>query len=106
MISDRLGDDYSSCTTPLSSCEASRHPGVRRRDALKLATALLLDVSLPFQKALARTPKKVIVGGGGLAGLCCAYELMKRGHEVTVLEASDRTGGHVRTVRDGLADGL
>lgn len=51
-------------------------------------------------------PKKVIVGGGGIAGLCSAYELMKRGHDVTVLEASGRAGGHVRTVRDGLADGL
>ncbi|MFM7329424.1 MAG: flavin monoamine oxidase family protein, partial [Bacteroidota bacterium] len=50
--------------------------------------------------------KKVIVGGAGLAGLCCAYELMKRGHEVTVLEASGRHGGHVMTVRDGLSDGL
>ena len=31
---------------------------------------------------------------------------MKRGHDVTVLEASGIVGGHVRTVRDGLADGL
>jgi monoamine oxidase len=31
---------------------------------------------------------------------------MKRGHDVTVLEASGRTGGHVRTIRDPLADGL
>lgn len=27
-------------------------------------------------------------GRGGIAGLCCAYKLMKRGHEVTVLEGS------------------
>ncbi len=50
--------------------------------------------------------KKVIVAGAGIAGLCCAYELMKKGHEVTVLEASGRHGGHVFTVRDGLSDGL
>jgi monoamine oxidase len=78
---------------------------MRRRDALKLAT-LLADVTHPVARGLARTPKRVIVGGGGIAGLCCAYELMKRGHEVTVLEASGNTGGHVRTVREGLADGL
>lgn len=36
--------------------------------------------------------------GAGLAGLVAAYELTKRGHEVLVLEASDRIGGQVRTV--------
>ena len=50
--------------------------------------------------------KKIIVGGAGLGGLCCAYELMKKGHEVVVLEASGRHGGHVLTVHDGLSDGL
>jgi monoamine oxidase len=56
--------------------------------------------------AINKSPKKVIVGGGGIAGLCCAYELMKRGHEVVLLEASGRHGGHVFTARDGLSDGL
>ncbi|MFN7997597.1 MAG: NAD(P)/FAD-dependent oxidoreductase [Bryobacteraceae bacterium] len=78
---------------------------MRRRDFWGIPL-LFMDVSRPHQRALARTPKRVIVGGGGLAGLCCGYELMKRGHEVTVLEASGRTGGHVRTLREGLADGL
>jgi monoamine oxidase len=48
----------------------------------------------------------VIVAGAGLAGLSCAWELKKRGHDVVLLEASARVGGHVRTVREGLADGL
>lgn len=50
--------------------------------------------------------KKIIVGGGGIGGMCCAYELMKMGHEVVVLEASGRHGGHVYTAHDGLSDGL
>ena len=54
----------------------------------------------------AANPKKVIVAGGGIGGLCCGYELMKSGHDVTVLEASGRPGGHVRTIRDEYADGL
>ena len=48
----------------------------------------------------------VIVAGGGIAGLSTAYELMKRGFDVTVLEASGRAGGHVRTMHDPLPDGL
>ena len=31
---------------------------------------------------------------------------MRRGHEVVVLEAAERTGGHVFTFRDPLDDGL
>ncbi len=50
--------------------------------------------------------KRVLVAGGGIGGLCCAYELMERGHDVTVLEASGRAGGHVKTIYDPLPDGL
>jgi len=50
--------------------------------------------------------KKVIVAGAGIGGLCCGYELMKKGHEVIVVEASGRHGGHVYTAHDGLSDGL
>jgi len=50
--------------------------------------------------------KKIIVAGAGITGLCCAYELVKQGHEVVVFEASGRHGGHVYTGRDGLTDGL
>jgi monoamine oxidase len=49
---------------------------------------------------------KVIIGGAGITGLCCGYELMRAGFEVTILEAAGRYGGHVYTGRDGLSDGL
>ena len=78
---------------------------VHRRDILKLA-ALLTNISRPWPVAAAAQPKRVIVAGAGLAGLSCAWELSKRGHDVVVLEASNRTGGHVLTVREGLEDGL
>ncbi len=68
--------------------------------------ALLVDPTAPWAAQPAARKKRVIVAGAGLAGLVCAYELHKRAHEVVVLEASGRTGGHVRTQREGLDDGL
>lgn len=44
---------------------------------------------------------KVVVLGGGIAGLVSAYELRKLGYEVTVLEARERPGGRVWTLRGG-----
>ncbi|MGH9588721.1 MAG: flavin monoamine oxidase family protein [Acidobacteriaceae bacterium] len=51
-------------------------------------------------------PKKIVIGGAGITGLCCGYELMKAGFDVTILEASGRYSGHVFTGSDGLSDGL
>ncbi|MFN8524317.1 MAG: NAD(P)/FAD-dependent oxidoreductase [Chloroflexota bacterium] len=47
----------------------------------------------------------VVVVGAGLAGLAAAVLLRRRGFDVQVLEARDRAGGRVHTVRDGFADG-
>jgi monoamine oxidase len=60
----------------------------------------------PAESGRAQQKKKIIVAGAGIGGLCCGYELMRRGYEVIVLEASPRHGGHIFTVRDGLSDGL
>ncbi|AUX45947.1 hypothetical protein SOCE26_074490 [Sorangium cellulosum] len=51
------------------------------------------------------TPAKVLVLGGGLAGLTAAYELMKKGIEVKLLEAQAEVGGRVRTLRRGFDGG-
>lgn len=45
--------------------------------------------------------KSVVILGAGIAGLVAAYELRKAGYDVTVLEARDRAGGRVWTVRGG-----
>jgi len=45
--------------------------------------------------------RSVVILGAGIAGLVSAYELQKAGYRVTVLEARDRIGGRVWTIRGG-----
>ncbi|GAB7044957.1 flavin monoamine oxidase family protein [Catenuloplanes indicus JCM 9534] len=51
-----------------------------------------------------RTAKKVVILGGGVAGLAAAYELGKAGYDCTVLEARAVAGGRNRTIRGGDAE--
>ncbi|MGZ6519890.1 MAG: flavin monoamine oxidase family protein, partial [Bacteroidia bacterium] len=39
--------------------------------------------SIKYKKVYPAEKKKVIVAGAGITGLCCGYELMKNGHDVT-----------------------
>ena len=43
----------------------------------------------------------VLIVGAGLAGLVAARELERRGYRVIVIEARERIGGRVWTIRDG-----
>jgi monoamine oxidase len=44
-------------------------------------------------------PRRILVLGAGLAGLSAAYQLVRAGHDVVVLEARDRPGGRIETIR-------
>ena len=57
-------------------------------------------ISSSFGRQDASGRRRVVVVGAGLAGLTAAYELGLAGFDVTVLEARDRIGGRVYTVRD------
>jgi monoamine oxidase len=62
--------------------------------------------SRPASPAPLGSRQRVLVVGAGLAGLAAAYELTQAGYEVTVLEARNRAGGRVQTLREPFADGL
>jgi monoamine oxidase len=48
---------------------------------------------------------KLLVVGAGLSGLVAANEVQQAGHDVVVIEARDRVGGRVFTLREGMKDG-
>ncbi len=50
--------------------------------------------------------KKVLILGAGIAGLVAAYELLQAGHTPIILEAQNRLGGRILTLRAPFAEGL
>lgn len=49
--------------------------------------------------------KKVLIAGAGIAGLVAGSLLKDAGHEVQIVESSERVGGRIRTIRDPFKDG-
>jgi monoamine oxidase len=76
---------------------------MRRRAFLALAALGVWEKPARAQRA--SKSRSVIVVGAGLAGLAAAYELSQAGHEAVVLEARERAGGRVETLRSPFADG-
>jgi monoamine oxidase len=50
-------------------------------------------------------PKHIVIVGAGMAGLVAASLLKEAGHQVTILEASNRVGGRVYTLRSPFSEG-
>ena len=73
-----------------------------------MTTLTLREYQAIIRDGLPKTtrPREVIIVGAGMAGLSAAYELLRAGHRPTVLEAQNRVGGRVCTVREPFSDGL
>ena len=55
-----------------------------------------IEHGLAFPKAETKTGKRVAVIGGGPAGLSVAYQLARKGHEVTIFDERPELGGMMR----------
>ena len=81
---------------------------MNRREFLKksLITSGVLTLAPSFIFSQTKTPRKIIIIGAGLAGLSAGYELSKYNHQITILEAQNRVGGRVLTLREPFAENL
>src|SRR3954447_26075981 len=108
-LARRLGEAAAVAAREVSAEEAlgDPSPGMRRREVLAggagLAAAAML--SGPVSRALAATAPRVVVVGGGLAGLTCPCRLKQSGVRAQLYEASDRLGGRCWTRRGDFAEG-
>jgi len=59
----------------------------------------------PGQLIGSQSSKEVIIIGAGMSGLVAGYELTRAGHDVIILEARNRVGGRVLTLREPFSDG-
>lgn len=69
-----------------------------------LQTLGLLPVAATSAQTIRSVPghgKRLVILGGGIAGLVAAYEATRLGYSCTVLEARERVGGRNWTVRRG-----
>ncbi|PEV96990.1 amine oxidase [Bacillus cereus] len=51
-------------------------------------------------------PKQIIIAGAGISGLVAASLLKEAGHNITIIEANNRIGGRVYTIREPFSTGL
>ena len=65
----------------------------------------LLSIAAEGLGGRSRDRKRVVIVGAGMAGLVAAFELARQGHEPVILEAQNRVGGRVYTLRN-FAPGL
>jgi monoamine oxidase len=83
-----------------------RHRRPSRRDFLKTGAAVTAAVALGRpSKLFAGTPPRIVIVGGGIAGLNAALTLQDSGYAATIYEASSRIGGRMHSDTTSWANG-
>ena len=90
--------------TPLAS--RVQDIALSRRQFMGAAGAAAVSLAAWNPRAQAATGDRIVVVGGGLAGLTCAYRLKRAGVSAELHEASDRLGGRCWSIRGAFAPGL
>lgn len=95
----------------IAEIRRSAAPGMTRRGFLggtAAAAGLALAGCRPFQApapARGRQSGEVLIVGAGIAGLTAGYRLRQAGVPVRILEAQNRSGGRMFSLRDFFPDG-
>ena len=88
-----------------SSASESQMPGAPEPDEAPPISEEMVATASEGLERRAQPGKRVLILGGGIAGLVAAFELKRQGHDPLILEAQHRVGGRVQTIRD-FAPGL
>ena len=100
-------DAFEANATPAQRADARAH-AERRRALLQRALALGAAAAMPAvvgaSAIRAQSNARVVIVGGGLAGLAAAWELSQAGVRATIFEAAPRVGGRCWTERRAFDD--
>jgi monoamine oxidase len=91
----------------LVACVDAQRGLTRRRFLRNAGVAGLAATSFTrlVEKASGAAAPRIVIVGGGLAGLTAGYRLNQAGYSVELHEASDRLGGRCWTIRGAFAEG-
>ena len=89
-MNDNL-EDLVPCIACLQGCVANMYKG---EPICCLVNPFLGHEAQGYPKA--EKSKKVMVIGGGVAGMCAAFVAAERGHDVSLYESTDKLGGNMR----------
>jgi len=67
-------------------------------DQLRMGITRAKEMGLPTPFCVEELSRKILVVGGGLAGITAAREAAKAGYETVLVEKSDRLGGYLKEV--------